>query len=302
MHYIFSSPLIPGRLVRRYKRFLAEVELENGEIMLAHCPNPGAMRGLVYEKARVWLEKKHEHGAISKGAKLKYVWQLGYDEDNGALVGANPNLANPIAQAAITQGDIPVFRNYSWLDFSQSAANTAISTTISTFENSAKESEHNNSHAIEHKKAILKREVKYGNNSRIDFLVTLPDMTECYIEIKNVHWRRYDIEKQLDYAAFPDSVTKRGAKHMQELINLTSTHDPLKKEQNHKERPPPKTRAIVIYIVQRDDCQALSFAADIDPLYAQMSKQAQLNGVEIMAFCCSVSPEGIRLIKPMVVL
>lgn len=123
----------------------------------------------------------------------------------------------------------------------------------------------------------IKAEVKYGTNSRIDFLLSSNDPTPryCYVEVKNVHLKRGA------GAFFPDSVTSRGTKHLSELVQMVKL--------GH--------RAVMLYIVQRNDCDFLSFASDIDPVYAKCAKQAFENGVEPLAFCCDMSLTGINLGK-----
>lgn len=232
----FSSALIPGKLIRRYKRFLAEVQLEDGSIVTAHCPNTGAMTGLIYPAAEVWLSKA-EH---TQGRKLGYTWQLSRDQ-NGQLVGANPGLANQLVAEALAEQRIFPLCHYD----------------------------------------VIKREVRYGNNCRVDFVLTSTTaaIPPCYVEVKNVHWRRNDLDTAA-CAAFPDAVTARGTKHLRELANLTGA------------------RAVVLYVVQRNDCDSFRVAADIDPVYAQ-AVSAVAGAVEFMAYSCVVEVCGITLHQPL---
>jgi sugar fermentation stimulation protein A len=118
----------------------------------------------------------------------------------------------------------------------------------------------------------LRREVPYGKNSRIDILLEA-DNQKIYVEVKNVHMKRGK------NAAFPSSVTIRGAKHMRELSDMV--------HQGHK--------AYVVYVVQRNDCEAFEIASDIDPVYAQETLRALENGVEALVYACDVSPDGIMI-------
>ena len=105
----FSQTLIEGRLVRRYKRFLADIELAGGEMVTAHCANPGSMMGLAAPGARVWLSR-----ATNPKRKLAYSWEL-IEVDLGhgpALVGINTSSPNGAVAAAITRGLIPELAGY----------------------------------------------------------------------------------------------------------------------------------------------------------------------------------------------
>jgi sugar fermentation stimulation protein A len=229
----FKHPLIPGKLVKRYKRFLADVELESGEIVTAHCANSGSMLSVNEVGARVWLSPAND-----PKRKLKYTWEL--IQIGNALVGINTQHPNALVAEAIEAGQITELVGYD----------------------------------------SLKREVKYGQNSRIDILLESADKPKCYVEVKNTTMRR-DLRAGAA-AEFPDSVTARGAKHLIELSDMV--------KQGH--------RAVMFYLVQRDDADAFTVAADIDPIYGGHLEKAMKAGVEVVAYTCRLSPEEIRVTNP----
>jgi sugar fermentation stimulation protein A len=227
----FPAPLIPATLVRRYKRFLADVVMPNGEEITVHVANPGAMTGLNTAGSRIWLSKSD-----NPARKLPYSWEL-IEVDFGAsleLVGINTGHPNSIVAEAISAGAISELTGYS----------------------------------------SIRREVKYGKNSRVDFLLESPDRPPCYVEVKNVHLMR-----QHGLAEFPDSVTARGAKHLDELADMVT--------QGH--------RAVMLYLIQIGSAGRFALAADIDPAYAKGFARAQAAGVEAIAYRCTISGDGIAV-------
>jgi len=229
----FPSPLLRGRLVKRYKRFLADVVLDDGTELTATCPNTGSMMGLTAPGSPVWLSQSD-----SPTRKYPHTWEL-IENDLGhgpQLVGINTNHPNKIVSEAIEAKKVPELNGY----------------------------------------ASLKREVKYGASSRVDILLDDPKRGLAYVEIKNVHLMR-----RTGLAEFPDSVTERGVKHLEELASMVAS--------GH--------RAVMVYLIQRADAQSLAMAADIDPTYAKALTIAQKLGVEALAYCCRMSVEGIELDK-----
>tara|TARA_R110002072_G_scaffold42848_6_gene120745 strand:+ start:1386 stop:2087 length:702 start_codon:yes stop_codon:yes gene_type:complete len=221
----FPDPLLRGRLVKRYKRFMADVVLEAGETVTAHCANTGAMLGVQSPGSEVWLSP-----ARNPDRKLKFTWEM--IRIGEGLVGINTAHPNRIVAEAIENGKIPELAGY----------------------------------------ATLRREVKYGKNSRIDILLSDDDRPDCYVEIKNVHLMR-----EAGLAEFPDSVSTRAAKHQGELAKMV--------EQG--------ARAVTLYLCQREDCDRFALAADIDPDYAEAAAAARAAGVESLCYACTLTPQGI---------
>lgn len=124
---------------------------------------------------------------------------------------------------------------------------------------------------------IVRPEVKYGENSRIDFLLS-GDGPDTWVEVKSV-----TLSRQPGLAEFPDSVTARGLKHLQELSRITTQG----------------ARAAMLYLVQRTDCNRVTIAADIDPAYAAGLAHATQSGVQVLAFDCAITPHQITLGRPL---
>lgn len=124
---------------------------------------------------------------------------------------------------------------------------------------------------------VLRREQKYGENSRIDVLLESPSGQKCFIEVKNVTLREGDA------ALFPDAVTERGTKHLRELAaQARGGH-----------------RAVMFYLAQRADCTHFAPAAHIDPTYAAALKEAMADGLEVLAYTCTVTPTAIEIATPL---
>jgi sugar fermentation stimulation protein A len=230
----FPAPLIPATLVRRYKRFLADVVLPSGEEITVHVANPGAMMGLATAGARVWLSKSE-----NPSRKLAYSWEL-IEVDFGAsleLVGVNTAHPNALVAEAIAADLIPELAGYT----------------------------------------SVRREVKYGKNSRIDFLLEDPARPPCYAEVKNVHLMR-----KPGLAEFPDSVTARGAKHLDELAEVVRSGG----------------RAVMLYLIQIGSAGSFSLARDIDPTYGAAFDRARATGMEAIARRCVLTCDAIAVADP----
>jgi sugar fermentation stimulation protein A len=225
----FPTPLLRGRLVKRYKRFLADVALDSGETVTASCPNTGSMMGLSSPGLGVWVSTNDS--ATRKYRHTLELVEIGEGEAV-SLVGINTGLPNRIVTEAIAGGQLAPLAGY----------------------------------------AIARNEVKYGVNSRIDILLEDPKKGLCYVEIKNVHLMR-----EAGLAEFPDSVTSRGAKHLDELSDMV--------REGH--------RAVMVYLIQRGDCDRFSLAGDVDPDYVAAYARGRAAGVEAIACRCAITPEGI---------
>ncbi len=221
----FIHKLFPAKLIRRYKRFLADVKREDQHIFTVSVPNTGSMLGLTTPNSNIWL-------SYHNNPKRRYAYQLEIVEANNTLVGINTTLPNKLALEAIQNNLLPELNGY---------------------------------------KTILK-EQRYGIQSRIDFLLRDDILPDCYLEIKNVHFIR-----QKGLAEFPDTETKRGTRHLEELTKIV---------QQGK-------RAVMLYIIQREDCSAFTICRDLDPTYGRKFDLALESGVEFYAIKCQVSVEGI---------
>lgn len=225
----FDTPLIPATLIRRYKRFLADVTLNDGREVTVHVANPGSMLGMKHDGLRVWLEPND-----NPKRKLKYSWKLA-ELENGTMIGVDTSLPNKIVAEALQNG-LAAKLGYTH----------------------------------------IRPEVKYGENSRVDFLLSEENLPDCYLEVKSV-----TLSRSTGLAEFPDSVTKRGTKHMAELAHMV--------EQGH--------RAILLYLVQRNDAVRFSVAGDIDPAYQGAVTKAKAAGVEILCYSTKITIGGISLDK-----
>jgi sugar fermentation stimulation protein A len=226
----FSSPLARGVLVSRYKRFFADVALDDGTQITAHCPNPGAMLGLNTPGLRAWVSR-------SDDPKRKLAHTLELVEADGGLVGINTMHPNRLVAEALAADAIPELTGY----------------------------------------ATHRREVRYGANSRVDFLLEAPGRAPCWLEVKNCHLRRTGT-----LAEFPDCVAARSLKHLKELTAMVEAGQ----------------RAVMLFVIQRTDCDAFSACHDLDPAYARGLTEAAANGVEVLAYACEINPHAVRIAAP----
>ena len=218
------DPLIEGVLIKRYKRFLADIKLESGEIVTAHCANTGPMKGLLTQGAKVRI-------SVSPSSKRKLPFTL----EQICVLGTNNNEV--------------------WVGINTLFANKLIKKVIEKDLLREKIGE------IE----IIKSEVPYGKDkkSRIDFFLTPkssnPDNRNIYIEVKNTTWITKDI------ALFPDTVTKRGQKHLIELKELI-----------------PRSKSILVPCITREDANFFAPGDEADPLYGKLLRESLSAGMIII--------------------
>lgn len=217
--------IVKGTLLKRYNRFLSDIQLESGEIVTAHCPNSGKLLGVPSHATVLLKDLGH-----SETRKLQYRWDYFQDIETKAWVGINTHMANDIVGQLVLSKVIEPFK----------------------------------------KVISFKREVKYGNNSRIDFLLQTEDGA-AYLEVKSVHMKRGD------HACFPDCPTVRGAKHLKELSHLLEN---------------PSVKAYVVFLVQRHDCDVFSVAQDLDPDFYKAFLEAKQSGVQFWALSIINDEQG----------
>lgn len=219
-------PTLEGRFLRRYKRFFVDIELDGGEIVVAHCPNTGSLAGCLVEGAPVVLRDTQDDAR-----KLRYVFQA--IRVGKSWVNVDTSLPNAVVFDATERGAIPELVGY----------------------------------------ARVEREKKYGEASRIDLLLTGARGELCYVEVKNTTYAEGSV------AMFPDAVTERGLKHLEELGNMV--------EAGH--------RAVQFFFVSRSDTSSFAPAERIDPKYAAGLRRAARRGVELLAYDTTVTPRRIEL-------
>jgi sugar fermentation stimulation protein A len=224
-----------GRLVRRYKRFLVDVETPDGTTITAHCPNPGSMKGVDRTGSQVRCST-----SLNPKRKLRHTLEM--IRVGRIWVGVHTLRANQLAAIALHAGAIPGLRGYDG----------------------------------------VQAEVAVGGGSRLDFRLTHhpEDPRPAYVEVKSVtlaEGRR---------ARFPDAVTTRGQRHLEALTTLHGGG----------------ARAVLLFLVQRGDCESVEPADDIDPAYGRGLRSAAAAGVEILAVRARVTAGDIRLEKMLPVL
>ena len=223
----FDNKLIPGLLIKRYKRFFADVRVNN-QILTVHCPNTGSMHGLLDEGNKVWISKSN-----NLKRKLKYTLEI--IEVKKTKVGINTHSTNKIVHNALQNNLIKEFND----------------------------------------NVDIKPETKFGANTRFDFLVSSKNY-QSFIEVKNV-----TLSRKRNLAEFPDAETLRGLKHIGELIKASKK----------------KFKVYILFVIQRNDCNAFTIAKDIDPNYANALSKAVKNNLKILCYDCKFSSKGIKLNK-----
>ena len=225
------KPLYCGTLIKRYKRFLADIRLERGENITAHCPNPGRMTGLSNPGSRVWV-------SCSPNPNRKLPFTVELIEADGGLVGVNTHHPNKIVREAIEAHRIAQLKGYN----------------------------------------SLRTEVKYAERSRVDILLEDEKIGRCWVEVKNVHLRR-DSRESNGTAEFPDSVTVRGSRHIEDLVDQIKIGD----------------KSVLIFLIQRMDCKDFKIARDIDPFYYETLLRGMENGLEVLCFDTNITLSSISL-------
>lgn len=222
-----ERPLREGRLLARYDRFIAAVELD-GRSVDAHCVNPGRMEGLVRPGVRAWVS------AVAPESKRKLRYTLELLEIDGRIVGANTVVPNRLAEILVRGGHVPGLARF----------------------------------------RSLRREVRYGDNSRIDLLLEQGGRRH-FVEVKNCHLVYPD-----GGAYFPDSVSARAAGHLRELAAVAEAGD----------------RATVLFTVQRGDARFLRPSRLHDPAFAEAATAAARAGVRFRAVTLQPTAAGFRLL------
>lgn len=221
----FPSRLIRGTLVQRYKRFLADVRLEDDEIVTAHCTNTGSMIGCKEPGSKVYISRSE-----NLNRKLLYTWEM--IKTDGRWVGINTLHPNKLVAEAVGLELITELSGY----------------------------------------RSIRREVKVSAHTRLDLCLE-GNNGSCFVEVKNVTLAANGT------AAFPDAVSDRGTRHLQELMRL--------KRQGH--------RAAMVFVIQRSDCQNFRPADEIDSEYGRWLRRAVKAGVEVLPYAAKVTAREIVL-------
>jgi sugar fermentation stimulation protein A len=234
----YTAEKFTGKILKRYKRFFADVELDNGELITAHTPNTGSMK-TCWEPGWKAMVTFHDNPK----RKLKYTLEMTH---NGKTwIGVNTSKTNHIAKEAIEKGLIPELNGFSKLSTEKKIG-----------------------------KSRIDLHLEYENAENPE------EPHECYVEVKNVTLSS-DVNEELqkNLALFPDAITTRGQKHLEELIDIVKSGK----------------RAAMLYVVQREDMQAFSPADLIDHEYGRLLRKAKDNGVEILVYQCKVSPDQVQI-------
>ena len=216
-----------AKILKRYKRFLADVELENGEVITVHVPNTGRM-------TTCWAPGWDCIISDSENPTRKYRYTLEMTHNGNTWIVANTNIPNSLAEDFISNKKIPSLNNYD----------------------------------------SIRREVKYGENSRIDLLLERGD-EKCFVEVKNTTL----VENGIAY--FPDAPSDRAIKHLKELVQEVKNGN----------------RAVMLYLITREDANSFSPANHVDPRYGTELKNAIENGVEVFPVLCNVNSDEITFNK-----
>ena len=221
----FKERLLQGALVKRYKRFFADIKYKN-KIITAHCPNTGSMMGLLDKGNKVWF-------SVSDNIDRKLKYTLEIIEVGKKKVGINTLLTNKIVSEALNKKKIKKLIKF------------------------------NN----------IKPEIKFSDKTRFDFLLS-NNKKKCFLEVKNV-----TLVRKNKIAEFPDAVTSRGKKHLNELMRA--------KKEGYE--------SYLLYLIQRNDCESFKIAKDIDEDYNNVFVKALKAGVKILCYNCKLNNKEIKL-------
>ena len=225
----FENELIPGVLIKRYKRFFVDIKLKN-KIVTAHCPNPGSMIKLLNKGNPVWITKSK-----NENRKLKYTLQI--IQVDKIKICINTHVTNKIVQEAINKGSIKELKNFN----------------------------------------IIRPEKKFGENTRFDFfLLNKVTNKKAFLEVKSV-----SLQRKSHHAEFPDSVTSRGKKHLENLV--------IANKQGFE--------SYLFFLIQIEKCKSFAIASDIDPEYYKVFNNALKKNVNVICYDCKFTNKGIEINK-----
>ena len=223
----FENELIPGVLIKRYKRFFVDIKLEN-KIITAHCPNPGSMFKLLEKGNRVWITESN-----NKNRKLKYTLQI--IEVGNTKFCINTHITNKIVHESLEEKLVENLNEYNF----------------------------------------IRPEKKFGTNTRFDFLLNdTKNDKKAFLEVKSV-----TLSRKKGHAEFPDSVTSRGKKHLENLI--------LANKQGYE--------SYLMFLIQIENCKSFGIASDIDPEYSKIFKDALKKNIKVLCYDCKFSNKGIKI-------
>ena len=223
----FENELIPGVLIKRYKRFFVDIKLKN-KVVTAHCPNPGSMINLLKKGNPVWITKTD-----NKNRKLQYTLQI--IEINNIKYCINTHITNKVVQESLQDKLINELKEYT----------------------------------------LIRPEKKFGKNTRFDFLLyNNKKDKKAFLEVKSV-----SLSRKKGHAEFPDAVTTRGKKHLENLM--------LANNQGYE--------SYLMFLIQIEDCKTFGIASDIDPEYSSVFKEALKKNVKVICYDCKFLNKGIEI-------
>ena len=223
----FENELIPGVLIKRYKRFFADIKLEN-KIIIAHCPNPGSMFKLLEKGNRVWITESN-----NKNRKLKYTLQI--IEVGNTKFCINTHITNKIVHESLEEKLVENLNGYNF----------------------------------------IRPEKKFGTNTRFDFLLNdTKNDKKAFLEVKSV-----TLSRKKGHAEFPDSVTSRGKKHLENLM--------LANKQGYE--------SYLMFLIQIENCRSFGIASDIDPEYSRVFQDALKKNIKVLCYDCKFFNKGIKI-------